>query len=242
MRRPERPSAVLVVAILQICFGSLALLGSLCGGGLQLAGGARMFAPPPGAQAPPDVEGMIRARVPYYTAMQYGGAILGTIAGAVMIISAIGLLKMRPWARGLTIGYACYNIISTIVSFVFALTVTLPVTKELFEEMRADPKFPPQMGNFMTMMESMTRVITYASLAFLAYPIALLIVMFLPHVREAFRAAAHPRPDDEEYEDEDYDDEADAAGKEAAARGETPSAAPPEERIQPGEDPGERGG
>jgi hypothetical protein len=234
MKRPERPSAVLVVAILQICFGSLGLLGSLCGGGMQLAGGAKMFAPPPGAQAPPDVEGMMRAKVPYYMAVQYGGLALGLVSGTVMVVGAIGLLKVRPWGRHLTIGYACYNIVSSILGFIFTMTVTRPIMKEVWAELRADPKLPPQAANVLSMTETFTSFFIYASLVFLVYPISLLIVMFLPHVREAFHPTA-PGPVDEEFEDEGFDDEGDGAIR----PGEAP-APPREEPIQPGEESGER--
>jgi hypothetical protein len=229
MKRPERPGAVLVVAILQICFGSLGLCGSLCGGGAQLAGGAKVFTPPAGAQAQPDVEGMMRARVPYYTAMEYGGAVLGLIAGTVMLVSAIGLLKLRPWARYLTIGYACYNIVSSIFGFIFSLTVTLPVMREVWAEMRADPKLPPQAVSVMNITETITTAMIYASFIFLVYPIALLVVMFLPHVKAAFRPAPlQPRTD--EGPDEEFDDDA----TEEVPPGETPDA-PREDGVQPGE-------
>jgi hypothetical protein len=208
MKRPERPSSVLVVAILQIAFGSLGLLFSLCGGAMQLAGGAKVFAPPGGAQAVgPDVEGMIRARVPYYDTWQAGGLALGVLSGAVMLVSGIGLLRMRSWARRVTIGYAFYNIVVTIVNFVFALTVTAPVMREVLAEVRADPKLPPQAVSIINLTETFATVGTYAGLALLAYPIILLAVMFFPHVREAFRAAALPPAREEEDGDQEYDDE-----------------------------------
>lgn len=45
MRR-ERPAIVLVMAILQIVFGSIGLLANLCNGGIQLAGGPRCSSRP----------------------------------------------------------------------------------------------------------------------------------------------------------------------------------------------------
>jgi hypothetical protein len=197
-----------VVAILQILFGSLGLLFSLCGGAIQLAGGSKIFAPPGGAQAAgPDVEGMIRARVPFYEAWQIGGLALGVAAGAVMLVSGIGLLRMRPWARKVTIGYACYNILATIANFVFALVVTAPLMKEIFAELRADPKLPPQAVSVLNLTETFATIGTYTNLVFLAYPIILLAVMFFPHVRAAFRAASLPPAKEEEDGDEDYDEE-----------------------------------
>jgi hypothetical protein len=232
MTRPERPSAVLVVAILQICFGSLGLLGNLCCGGLQLAGGSMAFAPPPGAQALPDVDAIMRAKLPHYAAMQYGGLALGLIAGTVMLVGGIGLLRMRPWARWLSIGYACYNIVSSIIGFIFTLTVTLPAMREVLAE-----PLPQQAFSAMSMAEAMTTLILYGSLVLLVYPIALLIVMFLPHVREPFRAQT-AGPADEDFEDDDFDDE-DAPAAGGAPPLQKPDAAR-EEGIQPGDEPRER--
>jgi hypothetical protein len=204
-----RPSSVFVLGILQLVFGILTLLGSVCGGGLQLAGGSKLFAPPPGAQAPPDTEAMIRARLPYYGAIQYAGLGLGVVVGTVMVVSGLGLINMRPWARGLTIGYACYNIVSGIIGFIFNLTVYLPVMRDVFAELRADPKFPPQAAGILSMTETFTSAVMYFSLAFLAYPVVLLVFMFAPHVRAAFRGEPERR-DDEGGADEAWpDDEAD---------------------------------
>jgi hypothetical protein len=213
---------VLVVAILQILFGSLGLLFGLCGGAIQLGGGAKMFTPPGAQAAGPDVEGMIRARVPYYDAWQAGGVVLGIAAGAVMLVSGIGLLRMRSWARKVTIGYACYNIVVTIANFVFALTVTAPIMKEVMAEIRADPKLPPQAVSVINMTETFTTIGTYSGLVLLAYPIILLAVMFFPHVREAFRAAALPPAKDEEDGDWEYDDEPDDEESPPGAAGEEP--------------------
>src|SRR4051794_11643492 len=119
MRPRNRPTSVLVLAILQIIFGSLGLLGSLCGVGMQLAGGGSMF----GGQAPqgmPDIQALLRERVPHYEIVLLGGLILGLISGTVMIVSGVGLIRMRPWARVLTIGYAIYYIASTILNVAYA--------------------------------------------------------------------------------------------------------------------------
>jgi hypothetical protein len=206
---------VLVVAVLQICFGSLALLGNLCNGGLQLAGGNKAFVPAgsPQAAQQPDVEGMMRARMPHYELMIYGGEALGLIAGTVMVVSGVGLIKMRRWARWLTIGYACYNVASTIIGFIFALTFSLPLTREILAQARADPKLPPQGAFILNMTETITTAALYATLLFLAYPIALLIVMFRPHVRAAFRAEGGAAVEEDEGEEAsglpDEGDEAD---------------------------------
>ena len=66
---------------------------------------------------------MIKAKVPHYELMLYGGLALSLASGTVMIVSGAGLIGLRRWARGLTIGYACYNIAMTFVSVVFFFVV-----------------------------------------------------------------------------------------------------------------------
>jgi hypothetical protein len=96
--------------------------------------------------------------------------------------------------------------------------------------MGKDPKLQ-QLGGFITMMQSITSLSAYGPLLLLVYPVALLLVMFLPTVRDAFRAAASPvAEDEEEYDDEEYED-----GEEEARPGPPPTAGP-EDGIQPGEE------
>jgi len=220
--RQQRPAGIQVIAILLLLFGSLGALGGVCGLGLQLAGGAKIFVvtPAPGAPAPPDTEGMMRARIPYYDAMQYGGAALGAIVGGVMIASGIGLLKMRPWARVLAIIYACYNVVATIGSFVFNIAVVLPVMREVFAEVGADPKLPPLAAQIFNMTMAFTTAMMYAMLLFLVWPAAILIVMFHPRVRAAFQ----PKPREFIPEEDDAEE---------AVEGETET--PREDGIKPGD-------
>jgi hypothetical protein len=208
-----RPSSVLVVAILQIVFGALALLLNVCGGGFQLAGGNKVFMPQGNPQAAQqqqfqdDLENMLKERAPYYQATQYGGLVLGLAAAAVMIASGIGLLKMRRWGRWLAIGYACYSIASTILYMVYALTVTLPIMREFVAQERLKPNLPPAQAMALNMMDTMATAAAFVPLVFLAYPVVLLIVLFLPQVRAAFREEPAERA--EEDDDEPLDVELD---------------------------------
>ncbi len=156
MKRPYRPSAVMVVAIMQITFGALGLLSNLCNVGIQAAGGTKAFTPPAGAAGPqtPDVEAMLRARVPHYDLFVYGQLTVSLIACTVMIVSGVGLLRLRPWARRVTIGYAFYNIAMTVFGVVFALLVTRPLMEDYFAQLRADPKLPPAAVPTLNMTEA----------------------------------------------------------------------------------------
>jgi hypothetical protein len=210
MRR-SAPTIVKVIAIMQIFFGATGLVRHLFSGVWELAGGARAFTPA-GAQAaaPPDVEALLRARVPHYEAMVYGGLIVGLVSGAVCIASGIGLLRLRPWARWLTIGYACYFIISELASFIYALTVLQPLVNQMVAEQALQPNIPVQGAMAFNVAMKITSIAPYLSLVLLPYPVVLLTVMFLPSVREAFRSRASARAEDK-LGLENADDEAEDA-------------------------------
>lgn len=214
MRR-YRPGSVLVVAILQIAFGALNLLEKLCGLGFQLAGGNKIFAPPgsPQAAQQPDVEGFLREKLPYYDAMRYGGMALGLVVGTVMIVSGVGLLKMRRWGRRMTIGYACYSILRTILSIVFAFIVAVPLMREFVARELEKPNLPAPQAMALKWMDTSFTIATYVPLLrSLSYPIVVLIVMFLPHVRAEFRAERVAAVEEDEGEEADgLPDEADEA-------------------------------
>jgi hypothetical protein len=219
MKKPYRPSAVLVVAILQITFGALALLCTLCGA-FQVVGGNKLLMPAGNPQAAQqqqfqdDMERTLEEKVPHYQLVQYSNLVLGPLAGAVMIVSGIGLLKMRRWGRWLTIGYACYNIVSGILSFIFTITYTIPAMREFVEAESRKPNLPPGQGPALSMTGMMASGIAYGTLALMIYPIGLLIVMFMPDVRAAFRGQAPALKDESGEEEEDLGDEDDAPGEE----------------------------
>jgi hypothetical protein len=140
---------------------------------------------------------------------------------------------MRPWARWLTIGYACYYIVSTIIGVVFAFLVTVPIMKELFEDMRADPNIPPAAWRILNMTETIATLTPYFQLFLLVYPLALLLVLFMPDVRAAFRG----EPADH-AEDEDFDDEDEALDVEGIQPGDG-AVKPQDKAIQPDDKPTE---
>ena len=109
---------------------------NVCGTGFQLAGGNAAFMPTGSPQAAQqqqmqkDMEDLMGRKIPHYKSWQYFGLSLGLLSGTVMLASGIGLLKMRPWARRLTIIYACYNILNTIVTVVIASPLRIASTTD----------------------------------------------------------------------------------------------------------------
>jgi hypothetical protein len=100
----ERPASVLVLAILQIVFGSLCFMLTTCGGVAQFAGGNKMFKPAQAQGAPKDdpeekLEKLMEQKVPAYKAVQVAQLGLGILLSVALLVSGIGLLKLRPLQR-----------------------------------------------------------------------------------------------------------------------------------------------
>ena len=120
-----RTGGMTAIGVLNIVFGSIGTLMSLLvvlGGGLLAAGGAAMEAEMAG-----ETEGM-------GTAVAAGGGliavmgIVGVVACATMIVSGVGVLKLAPWGRMLTI--ACGSIIALLN--IFSMTQGFSITSLLF--------------------------------------------------------------------------------------------------------------
>ena len=90
----QAPTSVTVFGILNIVFGLLGLFGTAFSAvALFAAGGNNPFL----VNQPPLV----------MTWMQFS-IVLGGVASVVLLISGVGLLRLRPWGRTMAIGYAVY--------------------------------------------------------------------------------------------------------------------------------------
>ena len=175
-----RPPAVLVMAILNMVFGALGIFGLLCIG--------LMFLIMPQLPQPPGGNPAIKVfEVPAYKQSVFVFASIGAVLAILEIIAGIGLLRMKTWGRRLSIGYA----VTTIVIQVIGLVVNIAyVNPKIAEVMAQDTQQPfaqmqsnPMVGNIGT---------GFGAVLGMAYAVALLIVMFRPHVRAAFAEAQPP--------------------------------------------------
>jgi hypothetical protein len=204
----ERPASVLVLAILQIVFGSLCFMLTTCGGVVQFAGGNKMFKPPPGQGAPKDdpeekLEKLMEQKVPAYKAVQVAQLGLGILLSVALLVSGIGLLKLRPWARTLALVYAVVSILETIGSIIYESLFTMPILKEFVAGERARPGLTPDEKMGYDMMEMIGNFAVFAPLIIVIFPIVVLIILLRPSVRAAFSdAPREPVPG----EPEDYAD------------------------------------
>jgi len=195
MQTVNRPTSVLVIAILQFVFGGLGVVTDLCGGLQQVGGSPGMF---PGggrggqAQMQQDMtrqlEAALEKRLPGYKAFAIGILLLDLTLCGLMIGGGVGLVKMQPWGRTLTIVYALFSLVMKIVNVAFAALVTAPVTKEVMAGMAA------QMGGregalFGQIMDVTMGIAVWAPVCLCIYPIVVLVIMLQPHVAAAFAEA-----------------------------------------------------
>src|SRR5690349_13696963 len=111
----KRPAVVTVMGILNIVLGSLFLLCNLCGGVMLLVflgTSAQGGGPFPGGVNPiADMWAFMGREVPAFPAVSIGELVLNFILCACLIISGIGLLNMRGWARVLALIYSVITIL-----------------------------------------------------------------------------------------------------------------------------------
>lgn len=204
MSKQPLPAAVLVVAILHFVGGGLSLLCVEAPGlATQAAGGAsgimKGFAGS-GNPAMADIEKMEafqKRELPHQGLFAIVSLSLGLVLSLVMIISGIGLLKLQPWGRTLSLIYAPCSILMRLAGTIYTLLFVSPVILRYYE---TEANFPPQMRAQMLMTQKIT---VYTSvlfgLVFIIYPIVVLFLLTRPGVVKAFADGGDA--DNEGYEE-----------------------------------------
>jgi hypothetical protein len=194
----KRPSSVTVIGILSIVFASLSLLGSLCNGiSLIMQASGKTFA---GGGSELELHRMMVAEIPGYVPFEFGSWILSLILGTLLLVSGIGLLNMRPWARTLSLLYAPIKIVFEIGALIYTVVLVTPVQARWMEAEFARKGVPA--GNMASMFSGLTAAVLFVGAAItIGYAIVLMIVLMRPNVREAFGASLAP-PLDEAAQDE----------------------------------------
>lgn len=163
----QRPTAVTVFGILNIVFGTL---GVLCTPFSLLV----FFLP--GQEANP-VVCLVRESA-LYLAYMVVVTCTGFLAAAALIVAGIGLLQMKRWGRVISIVYG-------IISIVMGLTGTLVNVLVVFKLLAERTSGPEAAGMIGGMVGGL-----FGGCVGLVYPIALLVFMTRPHVRDAFTQQA----------------------------------------------------
>ena len=160
----------MVLGILNLVFGALGLLS------LAMIV-AMMFIPQPKVPNANPVMGLIQENAAYALFMKISVP-LGVVASMVLILAGVGLLRLRPWGRHLSIGYAVYAIIAAIAGGAANCYFLMP----LVEKASRMPAGPEQAGLIGGVVGGMV-----GSCAGLLYPVILLFFMFRPNVVAAMQ-------------------------------------------------------
>ena len=109
----QAPTSVIVFGILNIIFGILGVLGTAFSA-------VTLFALPGGNP-------FLANQDAFMATWLRVSIVLGFLASIVLLISGIGLLRLRPWGHKLAIGYAIYGVASTILGIIIQVWfVVLP--------------------------------------------------------------------------------------------------------------------
>jgi hypothetical protein len=183
----RRPTAVLVIAILQLLFGGLGLFCSICGGVMDMTGMPRMQAQPADSRAVQQArrkevtEQVLPERIPLYWAYTVTNRVSSLLSSILMVVSGVGLLLMRSWGRWLAVVYAALSLLVNLVGFVYTILFFNPAYAEVFR------RLPPQ-SDEEQLASTFARVGGPAlSCGMMIYPLAVLVILLLPSVGAAFR-------------------------------------------------------
>jgi hypothetical protein len=169
----ERPQSITALGILNIAFGLIGIMGSL--------GTTSMYA---AARANPAIE-VMRDSVAYNSYLKFMVP-LSVVFGFVALAAGVGLLRMLPWARKLSIGYGIWIIVRTVVNGVVTARTLIPAMLAKAAALSGVPSLIVKFTAYGLLFGSV--------LAFI-YPALLIYFMTRPHVKLALAGqAAAPGP------------------------------------------------
>jgi len=201
VRKP--PTAVYVLAILHLVGGGLGLLGALANGALVAVNASKAATAPPAPgqrfnpQDPGAMQKYYEDKVPAFHVYQACEIALGLLLSALLLAGGVGLLKMRPWGRTVSLVYAPLSIAYHLVALIYALAFIMPATRE-FLQLAAQQN--PQMGPAVVAGEVGGYIGLFIGTAVIIYPIVVLVILLRPSVAAAFRGEYPPTPEEEEEE------------------------------------------
>jgi len=169
----QRPTSVTIFGILNIVFAALGVLG--------LIASIALFFMPSDSNNP--VIKIMHENAAYALWLKVCIP-LGVLSCAALLAAGIGLLRLKPWARKLSIGYAIYaivfGIVGMVVNFIFLVE---PMVKEA--QNQQGPEAAGAIGGAIGG--------SFGGCFGLIYPVLLLIFMLRPTVVSAFQSSA-PSP------------------------------------------------
>ncbi len=173
----QRPTPVTIFGILNIVFAIIGIMGAIC----SLA----FFTIIDGNSDNPIIQIMQKNPVfqamrdnPSYLAYLKFSMILGVVVAVLLLVAGIGLLKLKPWARMLSIIYGVYGIISVIGN---AIASYFFLIQPMFQKAGVDQAAGAAGG-------AMGGI--YGGFFGLVYPVLLIFFMMRPVVVAAFNPSS----------------------------------------------------
>jgi hypothetical protein len=210
MVKPQRPVAVLVIAIFHFIIGAVKVLGNLCIGGVFVGLFALMSAVMNDVRSKDPQAGRMLddffkeiLNIPGIIPVLATVYICQFLLGVVLIVAGFGLLNMKGWARWASIFFAVVCLFLVAGEGVYNIAVVNPRMQKLSNEFQQKmesharakgQRVQPQQNPFQNNAIANLGGSVVGSVFHSIYPIAVLIVMFLPNVSQAF--AARQRPSD----------------------------------------------
>ncbi len=211
--RKERPASVLTLAILHLIGGGLGLLWSICLGIDQIIMASVASGGGPPMKQDLGIRTMLhlQQQVPSFQPVNIVDVLVRFVLGTLLLVGGIGLLKMQPWARYVSLGYAGLSIFEKITMCLYRALVVWPVAnKFIAAEALRDPTVRTS-GELTGVRLGLGLQIAFVVLV--VYPVVVAIILLLPGVSKAFTASPRRRDEDEDegwggrrYERDRYDD------------------------------------
>lgn len=204
MPRRRSSTTLTVLGILNLIAGSLGLIVtifSLVGLIVIYGGGAVPSSGPLDGGA---VQNHIRAVRPEYRFIEIIDFGIGFLFDGMLIVSGIGLLYRKKWARTLALIWAVSSFFKRLLMTGYTILAVVPTMRAYFDVTLAQMNLPPAQADPMKFGAALGGYgVGCASGILIAYP----IIVFCLLLRKSSKAAVEPLPAaaDEDYEDE-YDD------------------------------------
>lgn len=195
----RRPTALVVLAILNLIFGGFGLLFGGLGLAMNESGAAEWFAQFQKNQ-PNQIKGLsygeimtqMAERIPSVVIVQRVAGVAGALTSLFLVLSGIGLLKLRPWGRYFGFAYVAVQLPVHIANSIFSLVWVTPVMRDIMNEAlaRMPAGFMHDWMQFWLGVSGLFSIVTI--FLSLLYPILVLVVLLLPSVKQAVKQQPTP--------------------------------------------------
>jgi hypothetical protein len=191
----KRPTAVVVAGVFQLALGAygvLDALSTLLGGG-GLAALQQLGAVKTTLFDPKELLGYLNEHLPNLVPVLVAESVASGLLSVLMIVSAVGLFRMRPWARSVTLVYAAISAVLCLVEAGCVVAYLVPALQGFGEICRQQS--PREGGDVLAFIFTATGYGTAAGVLLgLLYPLLIFVLMMLRSTRAAFAAAGAAQP------------------------------------------------